>query len=136
MGGAVPGQWFGFEALRGGTRPPARAAPLRGVRSRSGAGVRRQPRILKDFIERVEFVRISPHPVTVKSVADAPAPAQIAPEVVAGRYHAGWVNPRTGSVEKREDINHAGGLQTLNSPLYAEDIAVRLIRTTERSGTP
>lgn len=123
-----------------------------------GPDLRRQLRILKEFIEGLDFVRMSPHDVAARASpgvggagASKPAPrpsalalagagrtyavylhggpqTQVTLELRAGHYHAEWVNTLTGSVDKREDLNHAGGSRTLDSPAYAEDIALRLTR--------
>jgi hypothetical protein len=45
----------------------------------------------------------------------------------AGRYRAEWLNPRTGKVDKAEDLRHESGNLTLASPDYVEDIAVRIL---------
>jgi hypothetical protein len=45
-----------------------------------------------------------------------------------GVYRAEWVNTKTGSVDKVEDLDHSGGTRVLVSPPYAEDIALRVHR--------
>jgi hypothetical protein len=54
--------------------------------------------------------------------------AELSLELPAGAYSAEWVNPRTGRVEKVETFRHEGGDRTLASPVYAEDIALRVKR--------
>lgn len=44
----------------------------------------------------------------------------------AGAYRAEWVNPKTGTVDASERFRHAGGERRLESPAYAEDIALRI----------
>src|SRR5205823_1661862 len=46
----------------------------------------------------------------------------------AGSYQAEWVNTLTGKVDKREVFAHAEGNKTLQSPVYAEDVALRVKR--------
>ncbi|MEJ2010534.1 MAG: hypothetical protein P8Z30_20670 [Acidobacteriota bacterium] len=48
--------------------------------------------------------------------------------VPAGRYHAEWIDTRTGAIDKSEDVSYAGGKLTLASPSYSEDIALRVTR--------
>ena len=43
-----------------------------------------------------------------------------------GSYKVEWVGTRTGKVEKSEEIKSSGGRQTLVSPAYTEDIALRV----------
>jgi hypothetical protein len=42
------------------------------------------------------------------------------------RYRAEWVNTKTGAVEKREEFAHPGGSRTLASPVFDDDIALRI----------
>lgn len=44
----------------------------------------------------------------------------------AGTYKAEWVDTKTGTVEKREAFEHAGGDRRLTSPRFSNDIALRL----------
>jgi hypothetical protein len=60
------------------------------------------------------------------SVDATPRSAQIGLDLPAGSYRAEWIDTKTGKTSKREDFSHAGGPQTLVSPQYAEDIALRL----------
>ncbi len=46
--------------------------------------------------------------------------------VSAGKWHARWWNPKTGGIEKEEDIRHEGGSLVLATPRYREDIALEL----------
>ena len=62
------------------------------------------------------------------SPASAP-PARLAFDLPAGAYHAAWVNTMTGKVDKAERFQHRGGIRTLLSPPYADDIALRLKRS-------
>jgi Putative collagen-binding domain of a collagenase len=50
-------------------------------------------------------------------------------DVGAGRYRAEWLNPRTGAIDKTQELQHTGGKLNLNSPSYVEDIALKLIKT-------
>ncbi len=54
--------------------------------------------------------------------------AELILDLPAGRYRAEWVNTKTGAVDRREDLNHAGGERTLASPPFADDIALRVVR--------
>ena len=48
-------------------------------------------------------------------------------DLPAGRYRAQWLNPRSGAVDKSQDIDHQGGRATLSSPRYDEDIALGIL---------
>ncbi|HZO89365.1 MAG TPA: hypothetical protein VFB38_13630 [Chthonomonadaceae bacterium] len=111
--------------------------------------LRRQLKILKDFLNGFDFLRMrpengvikggAPEGATVRCLAEAGRAyalylkggnrATLTLELPAGHYCAEWVNPRTGATEKTEDIPHSGGDLTLASPPYTEDTALRLIRT-------
>lgn len=54
--------------------------------------------------------------------------AALALELPAGVYHSEWVSPLTGSVEKRETHQHAGGRLVLDSPPFREDLALKLTK--------
>lgn len=45
-----------------------------------------------------------------------------------GTYSLQWINPLSGKVEKKEKISHGGGIIKLSSPVFQEDIAVRIVR--------
>jgi len=104
--------------------------------------------ILKKFIESFDFVHMHPDDSDVKAVnskdklyalaqpgkdyavyVDGGSPqTALLFNVPVGRYHAEWIDTRTGAVDKSEDVSHASGKLTLASPSYSEDIALRLVR--------
>jgi hypothetical protein len=49
-------------------------------------------------------------------------------ELPKGSYRVEWVDTKSGDVAKGETIEHGGGVRTLGSPAYEEDIAVRVRR--------
>ena len=140
-------------------REDGTAVPLPpGTPGGGGPELRRQLRILKEFIEGFEFVRMAPCPVSVRALSSlaagsgrkSPGPptaralaevgqayavhvnggpqTQVALELPAGDYQAEWLNTATGEVDRREEFSHVGGTRPLDSPVYAEDIALRLKR--------
>lgn len=46
----------------------------------------------------------------------------------SGSYTADWVNPKTGAVDKSQNFSHSGGSRSLGSPLFSEDLALRIRR--------
>ena len=54
--------------------------------------------------------------------------ATIALTLPTGNYRSEWVNTLTGKIDQREVHRHQGGRLVLNSPLYREDIAVKLTK--------
>jgi hypothetical protein len=141
------------------SRPDGAAVPLpEGTPGGGGPELRRQLRILKEFIERFDFVRMAPHDeiirghhVTGAENGARPAgkpvvrvlaepgkayavyvsrgtEATLELELPAGNYAAEWVNTKTGGIEKSEAFDHAAGNKSLQSPAYSDDIALRLVR--------
>jgi len=120
--------------------------------------LRRQLKLLKEFICGFEFVRMKPDNSVVKggevaaSLAGSPASATITVralaesgqqyalylnggtqttlllELPAGPYKADWLNTKTGQIDKTETLQHPGGQRRLPSPPYSEDIALRIKR--------
>jgi hypothetical protein len=126
------------------------------------AALRSQLRVLRDFMDSIDFVRMAPVSNVLRSgtpegasarvlatpgrsyalylhhgrqpsgrgvkyaVDATPRSAQIGLDLPAGSYRAEWIDTKTGKTSKREDFSHAGGLRTLMSPQYAEDIALRV----------
>ncbi len=111
-----------------------------------GPALRRQLATLKRFLEGFEFWKMAPD----RSVIAAGVPggasayalsepgrayaiylaggtrADLALDLPAGRYRVRWVNPRTGEVDKAQDLAHPGGRLPVASPDYSEDIALRV----------
>lgn len=48
-------------------------------------------------------------------------------DLPGGIYRAEWVSTRTGAVEASAKLEHAGGAVEVTSPVYREDIALRLV---------
>ena len=116
----------------------------------NGEELRKQLRVLKDFIESFDFIRMFPNSWIVQSIPPgATAYALVQPgaayavyvldgkqstfslDVGSGRYRAEWLNPRTGAIDKTQELQHGGGKLNLESPPYVEDVALRLLRTGE-----
>ena len=111
------------------------------------ATMRKQLRILKDFMEGFDFVRMKPDAAVVKGGVPAGGAAFVLAnsgeayavylyggkqatlmlDVPAGRYRAEWVNTLSGNVDKSEEVTHGGAL-TLRSPEYKEDVALRVVK--------
>lgn len=49
-------------------------------------------------------------------------------DVQAGSYTADWVNPKTGAIDKSQNFSTSGGSRALGSPLFSEDVVLRLRR--------
>jgi hypothetical protein len=54
---------------------------------------------------------------------------QVNPELnlPKGNYSLEWLNPLSGKMEKKEKLSHPGGKVKLTSPVYQEDIALKIV---------
>jgi len=112
-----------------------------------GQELRSQLKVLKDFMSGVDFLRMQPNRAWVQKFPEGttayalvnPGIAYVAYfmnggqgaisfEIEPGRFHLDWLNPRTGAVEKSQDLDRQGGPLTLAMPPYKEDIALRLLK--------
>jgi hypothetical protein len=111
------------------------------------AALRKQLRILKDFVEGFDFVRMTPDAAVVTGGVPKGGAARVLAkpgvayavylrggnraaltlDVPAGRCRIEWVNTLTGAVDKSEEVRHAGGALALDSPEYQEDVALRVV---------
>ena len=103
---------------------------------------------LKKFIEGFDFIKMKPTNDIIKAgipdKATARALAQpgkayaiyvnggtqanLPLDVPAGTYLVEWLNTKTGKIDKSDRLNHAGGLMTVGSPEYSQDIALEIRR--------
>jgi len=121
-----------------------------------GPELRRQLKILKEFMESFDLVKMRPDNGVIRG-GSASAPivgnppearmsarvlaepgrayaiylkggtqAELSLNLPAGNYKAEWINTKTGKVEKPEVIDHTGGERKISSPPYSEDIALRI----------
>ena len=56
-----------------------------------------------------------------------PVSFELALELPAGNYSVEWLNTLSGKIEKNEAFKHEGGEKKLASPLYSEEIALRIV---------
>jgi hypothetical protein len=108
--------------------------------------LRKQLRILRDFLESFDLVRMRPDDtvisgglsqgVTGRCLAD-PGKAygiyvkggnqlNLTLAIPPGKYLAEWLNPRTGEIDKSLEVTSSGADTTIQSCVYAEDIALRV----------
>ena len=107
---------------------------------------RSQIKILKNFINRFDFIRLKPDNSIIKGglSQDARAYALVEPgkqyavyifggpkadlvlDLPKGNYAVEWLNPVTGRTEDKQILKHPGGTASLASPDFSPDIALRL----------
>lgn len=108
------------------------------------SALRRQLRVLRDFIEKFALADLKPDQHTVKHAdgayarvlsspgreyavyLDGDGPAEVLLELPAGEYWLEWVNTKTGETEGQERFRHRGGEKTLQSPAFQNGIALRI----------
>jgi hypothetical protein len=109
--------------------------------------LRRQLRILSEFLNHLPLADLTPDTRTVKHAAgvyvrvlsspgreygiyfDGNGPAEVRLDLPAGEYTGDWVNTTTGKVERPERFRHpAGGEKILRTPGFQNGIALRLKR--------
>ena len=114
-----------------------------------GAVLHKQLKILSDFINSFNFVRMTPDSSVIKGgipdkataralvekgrayaiYINGGSQAQLQVELPKGKYTAEWVNTKTGEIDKKETFDHTSGNRTLASPKYEDDIVLRVLRS-------
>jgi len=122
-----------------------------------GKTLRGQLKILKDFIHSFDFIKMSPNNSVIKEIEPSyvkglvlteigkayaiylrfaeskdtvysETVAKIKIDLPKGLYKLEWINTKTGKTENLQTINHNGGEIELTSPVFIEDIAIRILR--------
>ncbi|HPP00800.1 MAG TPA: cellulase family glycosylhydrolase [bacterium] len=109
--------------------------------------LRCQLKVLKDFMESFDFIRMKPDPSVITSLEgdskvrgwclaeEGKAYAfyfrfgdrvKIKLNIPPGSYRAEWIHTLTGNVEQAGTVKHPGGEMALESPGYVDDIALRI----------
>jgi hypothetical protein len=114
-----------------------------------GPELRRQLRVLSEFLHSLPLEDLTPDRSTVKHAAgayarvlsapggtyamyfDGSGPIAVTLALPAGAYSGDWIDTRTGSVERAEKFRHRGGSLTLQTPEFQDGIALRLNRTAQ-----
>ena len=109
-------------------------------------GLRRQLKILGDFIRSFDFVNLKPDAACVKRAPGAVvyalsqpgqaygvylrgrAPVDLEMEIPGGNYGVDWISVQSGSIMARSSIKHRGGSLRLVSPKFDGEVALRVLR--------
>ncbi|MFO0965051.1 MAG: peptidylprolyl isomerase [Gemmataceae bacterium] len=112
-----------------------------------GPSLRSQLQILREFLDEIDLVHMTPAPELVKAadpktvVRCLAAPGDVYAIYVKGGsraklalktpkgpgFEAEWVDTRTGAIRRREAVSHSTGLWELTAPEFTEDIALRVV---------
>src|SRR5262245_12169495 len=113
-----------------------------------GRELRRQMKVLKEFMHGFDFVRMKPDPGVVKGGLPPKGRARVLSEagkqyaiylqggpeaklslaLPMGRYKGEWISPVSGKAMKSEDVSAANTATEMPSPKFDSDIALRLMR--------
>jgi hypothetical protein len=108
--------------------------------------LRKQLRILKDFIHSFDLLNLKPDrrfaktssPATVRGLANpgkqyavvinGDGPVDLDLSIPTGRYRIEWIDTKTGKVIANENARSASSGMKLTSPAFSQDIALRITR--------
>lgn len=120
-----------------------------GINKAPGGGslaLRNQLKVLSDFIHSFNLIKMMPDyntavpaPGTFARVLSEPGKqyaiylhngpgCDLKLNVPEGNYRTEWINTLNGNVIKAEKVKHTGGVITLTSPDFSEDIALKITR--------
>lgn len=119
-----------------------------------GKALRNQFGILAGFMKQVDFINMMPLPegnvrvvgqknTSIQGLADdrmtmviyfdgndtPGTSALVEINLPAGSYRTTWINTKTGGETENNIAGHQGGWVMLNTPLYAGDIALKIVKT-------
>ncbi len=117
-----------------------------------GHDLRFQLSILKDVLDELDFTRMKPSPDIIKNIVKEQntrvlaregkfyliymnregkktRSCAISPELPAGKYHGEWIDTKTGKRTSFDIPDHEGGIVTLITPPFSEDMALKIIRS-------
>jgi hypothetical protein len=109
-------------------------------------GFRRQMKVLKDFLDSFDFVRMKPAKDVIRGLADGERayvlaedgkqyaaylrikePKEFTLVLAAGAYDVDWINVQTGATIRSQGFEHGGGAR-LESAKHAGELALRIKR--------
>ena len=112
-----------------------------------GPLLHKQLKILSDFINGFDFIKMTPDDSVIKGgipdkataralvqkgrayavYINGGGEAQLQVQLPKGKYTAEWINTKTGKIDKNEAFDHPGGIRIFKSPEYQDDIALRIL---------
>jgi hypothetical protein len=108
--------------------------------------LRKQLKILSDFIKSFDFIKMKPDKSTVLLPEDNPikvlsepgkqyavyiekgCPEKIKFNLPGGNYKTEWINTSNGQIAKTEFLTNTGGDLIITCPEYSEDIALKILK--------
>jgi len=110
-----------------------------------GPALRRQLRVLGDFLQKFSLIDLRPDLSVVKHAAgvtahvlskpgreyaiylDGKGPTEVELDLPGGKYSEEWFNVKTGDTDRAENFEHGGGAKVLQSPPFSNGIALRIV---------
>jgi hypothetical protein len=83
----------------------------------------------KQYVVYIHHGRVVPGQKPQYVVDPQPHTATVRLNLPAGSYQASWVDTKTGRVITNEIFAHQGGDRNLQSPVYQEEVAMRIFAT-------
>ena len=81
-----------------------------------------------DYIVYIHEGHINPEAKLSYAVDSAPQQRSFSINLPTGVYEQVWLDTKTGALENKMQIHHAGGDRAFHSPIYSEDIVLRIRR--------
>lgn len=72
-------------------------------------------------------VPIPKKPKDIGAIVNRKVKAQLTLNLPAGNYEEEWINTKTGQTEHKGAFRHQGGDKKLDSPMFAADVALRVV---------
>jgi hypothetical protein len=81
-----------------------------------------------DYLVYIHEGHISPDPKIGYVVDSALQRRSFSVNLPSGVYEQVWLNTKTGAIESKMQSHHAGGERVFRSPIYSEDVVLRIRR--------
>ena len=94
-----------------------------------GASARVLARLGKEYAIYLCHTRLTNDPGTHFTVDGKKRRVSLAVDLPPGSFESTWLNTKTGSKDNRVRFSHPGGTRMVESPLYSEDVALRIRST-------
>jgi hypothetical protein len=83
---------------------------------------------LNDYVVYIHEGHISPEPKLGYVLDSALQQRSFSVNLPTGVYEQAWLNTKTGAIENKMQSHHAGGDRVFRSPIYSEDVVLRIRR--------
>jgi hypothetical protein len=81
-----------------------------------------------DYVVYVHHGRVDTDAKPKYVIDSVPRQRKVSVDLPIGSYEQVWLNTKTGEVQDKANFHHAGGERIFTSPVYAEDVVLRIRR--------